>query len=475
MTSERKIEANRRNARKSSGPKTQAGKDKVRFNAVKHGLTAKTVVLPHEDAEAYQQRVEAWTRELNPRGDLGRYLAERAARISWQLDRADAYEHACLSQRVRHAGRAVIEGPEAEAVALLERLYGSHESQASFEPNGSGPLGGHSVARGEAPAVLSPSALVGRLETTAAGCRLVLGEWVRLRDKVSQVSQVSEIATSEPAWDWDDLTRAVRLLGLGEAEARVAALLDRRLGPLARAQAEVHARECRRLLETGVDDEDFPDSPRTDKPEPPLSFDPAELNRQCAAIAEEQCLRLTPILARREADERADRADLPRRSSFDDSPEGERVHRYQARWSRNLLRTLAAVEELREQEPEEPEDEEQEEEIETLMPPAISSISPQPDLDDSTRTEREGEAEGVEENVRNKANGEYVSHEDVDTCVESAGGHAACATAAVAVPGPVPAIRADSTLRAVEAPPSWNSAAPPEEPSRWLDPPSGTL
>ena len=60
MTSQRKIEANLRNATRSTGPRTEAGKKKVRLNAVKHGLTATTVVvLPHEDAEAYQKRVDA--------------------------------------------------------------------------------------------------------------------------------------------------------------------------------------------------------------------------------------------------------------------------------------------------------------------------------------------------------------------------------------------------------------------------------
>jgi hypothetical protein len=85
MASQAKIEANRRNAQKSTGPKTAEGKDKVRLNALKHGLTAATVVLPHEDAEAYQERKEAWTRELNPPGELGRYLAERAVRLGGRL------------------------------------------------------------------------------------------------------------------------------------------------------------------------------------------------------------------------------------------------------------------------------------------------------------------------------------------------------------------------------------------------------
>ena len=66
MISQRKIDANRRNARKSTGPRTEEGKNQVKLNALKHGLTARTVVLPHEDEEAYQQRREAWSEGPQP-------------------------------------------------------------------------------------------------------------------------------------------------------------------------------------------------------------------------------------------------------------------------------------------------------------------------------------------------------------------------------------------------------------------------
>ena len=53
MSSFRQIEANRRNARLSTGPVTGDGKKKSRQNALRHGLTAETVIDALEDAEDY--------------------------------------------------------------------------------------------------------------------------------------------------------------------------------------------------------------------------------------------------------------------------------------------------------------------------------------------------------------------------------------------------------------------------------------
>ncbi len=53
MASEKQIAANRQNARKSTGPKTDAGKQRSRQNAFRHGLTAQTVIRHVESAAAY--------------------------------------------------------------------------------------------------------------------------------------------------------------------------------------------------------------------------------------------------------------------------------------------------------------------------------------------------------------------------------------------------------------------------------------
>ena len=83
-----RAEINRRNSRKSTGPSAE-GKARSRFNAVKHGCRAKLPILPGEDAQVYQDRLDAWTVKFNPRDPVEAYLVERPVNASWQLDRAD--------------------------------------------------------------------------------------------------------------------------------------------------------------------------------------------------------------------------------------------------------------------------------------------------------------------------------------------------------------------------------------------------
>ena len=101
-----RAEISRRNGAKSKGPKTPEGKERSKFNALKHGMSAKTLVLPGEDAEVLQIRINTWTDDLQPQSDLERDLIVRAAALSWQLDRADATITARLASTIRHAAPA---------------------------------------------------------------------------------------------------------------------------------------------------------------------------------------------------------------------------------------------------------------------------------------------------------------------------------------------------------------------------------
>ncbi len=92
MTTERQVEANRRNAQRSTGPKTEKGKAVAKFNALRHGLTAKEVVIPGEDEEAFMDLRDRLVRELDPEGVLESQLVDRIAVGLWRLRRVWSVE-----------------------------------------------------------------------------------------------------------------------------------------------------------------------------------------------------------------------------------------------------------------------------------------------------------------------------------------------------------------------------------------------
>ena len=92
MTSDRKAEANRQNALKSTGPKTLEGKTAVRLNAVKHGLLSEQVLLPDEDEDALRELSERLRAELQPEGELENLLVDRITAATWRLRRLGRVE-----------------------------------------------------------------------------------------------------------------------------------------------------------------------------------------------------------------------------------------------------------------------------------------------------------------------------------------------------------------------------------------------
>jgi hypothetical protein len=92
MTSFRQIEANRRNALGSSGPKTEDGKRRSGRNAVRHGLTAETVVVALEDIEDYQAFEAAIIADYDARTAVERELVLRLAALLWRIRRATGIE-----------------------------------------------------------------------------------------------------------------------------------------------------------------------------------------------------------------------------------------------------------------------------------------------------------------------------------------------------------------------------------------------
>jgi hypothetical protein len=92
MTSLRQIESNRRNARLSTGPVTEEGKMRSRRNAVRHGLTAETIIDVLEDSKDYEAFEIAITADYDAQSAVERELVLRLASLLWRLRRATTIE-----------------------------------------------------------------------------------------------------------------------------------------------------------------------------------------------------------------------------------------------------------------------------------------------------------------------------------------------------------------------------------------------
>jgi hypothetical protein len=102
MTSYKQIDANRHNALKSTGPKTEAGKQVSRCNAVRHGLTAETVIGALEDAEDYQAFEAAVIADYDAQSAVERELVLRLASLLWRLRRATTMETGLFEIQANH-------------------------------------------------------------------------------------------------------------------------------------------------------------------------------------------------------------------------------------------------------------------------------------------------------------------------------------------------------------------------------------
>ena len=101
MASQAQIEANRRNARKSTGPVTEIGKAVSRFNDLKHGMTAATSVLPHEDTGVFQELRQSLMDQYRPANGVEVMLVDTIANAYWRLLRARRAETEFFNIMVR--------------------------------------------------------------------------------------------------------------------------------------------------------------------------------------------------------------------------------------------------------------------------------------------------------------------------------------------------------------------------------------
>lgn len=117
MASERRARAARENGARSRGPRTEEGKQRSAFNAVRHGLLAQCVVLENESREGFDELVAQYVERLAPADGVEAGMVEEMAAAYWRMRRAWAIENRMMRDAIRNR-------PEAEEIGRIAGAFG---------------------------------------------------------------------------------------------------------------------------------------------------------------------------------------------------------------------------------------------------------------------------------------------------------------------------------------------------------------
>ena len=330
------------NARKSTGPKTEEGKRKSRMNALKHGLTAKTVLMPEEDPAEFEQHMVGWFDALRPRDKLEVSLVERGAYTYWQLDRATRAESARLwsnadayadekanqvSKDVAALVQRLMQPPNGGSVALPCESRIEGDPDEGMKKSGANGSGDH------------PREIVRELTRTLLGCERLLEFW-------------NDLATSldEDGWRLPERFRAFRLLGIHPSDI----YMNTELASLIQACQAIDPAAGSLVGEIWYDGVPKDKLPQLEAIyQRKLRYLPAidqEGGRQflrgiISRKAEELTLKAEQLIDREKSEEQL----APLKMAFDDSREGQLMRRYQHSCNLFFLRCLDELEKHRKQ------------------------------------------------------------------------------------------------------------------------------
>jgi hypothetical protein len=121
---QKQLEANRQNAKKSTGPCTPEGKVRASLNAWRHGLTGQVATMPDEDRRAFETFTAEIRAAYHPEGALERQIAQSIAEDEWRLNRARAIENNVIA--LGHSSTAADVGtdnPQIHAALTQARVF----------------------------------------------------------------------------------------------------------------------------------------------------------------------------------------------------------------------------------------------------------------------------------------------------------------------------------------------------------------
>ncbi len=132
MASAAQIHANQQNSQLSTGPRTPEGKLASSRNAIKHGLTGQTIVLPGEDTKAYNGFHDRLFADFAPNGSQEEILVQTLCDVQWQLERIHSIEANLIA--LAHfedipANLAAIEDPDQRNAMITAYGYQKREKE----------------------------------------------------------------------------------------------------------------------------------------------------------------------------------------------------------------------------------------------------------------------------------------------------------------------------------------------------------
>src|SRR5690348_5344782 len=132
MVSEKRIEANRKNAQKSTGPRSIDGRARSSMNALRHGITGQVSIMTAEDRGAHDKFVQELIESLQPEGAVELQFASVIAEDFWRLQRIRAVENDMLALG-NFSDAAAIDVDHPEIHASLTRAQTFLDQSKDFE------------------------------------------------------------------------------------------------------------------------------------------------------------------------------------------------------------------------------------------------------------------------------------------------------------------------------------------------------
>ena len=128
-----RLEANRRNAQLSTGPRTEAGKQRSRLNARRHGLTGQVSVLPDADRVAIERFCKPIMAEFSPGTEYETQLARAIAESQWRLNRARSIEDNFFANEIARYPDSPIAGGHLQIADALHQASAFTRESAAFD------------------------------------------------------------------------------------------------------------------------------------------------------------------------------------------------------------------------------------------------------------------------------------------------------------------------------------------------------